>query len=102
MVAAINNVARQRWEIIIGGHLSHLSYRDADGVFDFHDLHVTPAVAGRGIGGRLVRAALEDARVRRYQVVPSCPIVAGFIQRHPHYLTLVPVAYQRTVMAPDE
>ena len=38
---------------------------------------------GQGIGSRLVRAVLEDLRERQIPVVPKCPFVIGWLQRHP-------------------
>ena len=38
---------------------------------------------GRGIGERLVRYALEDARRRHLRVVAECPYVRAFVERHP-------------------
>jgi predicted GNAT family acetyltransferase len=35
-----------------------------------------------GLGGRLARAALDDARARRLVVVPYCPFIAAYIERH--------------------
>ena len=37
---------------------------------------------GLGLGSRLARAALEDARARGLEVMPFCPFIAGFIERH--------------------
>lgn len=44
---------------------------------------------GEGLGSALVRAALDDARGRPARVVPQCPFVAAFIERHPDYADLV-------------
>jgi predicted GNAT family acetyltransferase len=33
----------------------------------------------------LTQHALEHARARGYRVVPSCPFVAAYVQRHPEY-----------------
>ena len=38
---------------------------------------------GRGIGGRLVRAALQRARAERLTVVPWCPYVRRWLRHHP-------------------
>jgi predicted GNAT family acetyltransferase len=37
---------------------------------------------GLGLGSWLARAALADARARGLMVVPFCPFIAGFIERH--------------------
>lgn len=42
-----------------------------------------------GLGGRLVRAALDDVRGRGLTVVPVCSFVRGWIERHPEYRDLV-------------
>lgn len=42
-----------------------------------------------GLGSRLVRAALDDVRGRGLTVVPQCPFVRGWIERHPDYRDLV-------------
>jgi predicted GNAT family acetyltransferase len=35
-----------------------------------------------GLGTRLARGALEDARARGVVVEPYCPFIAHFIERH--------------------
>ena len=38
---------------------------------------------GQGIGSRLVRAVLEDLREREIAVIPKCPFVVAWLQKHP-------------------
>jgi predicted GNAT family acetyltransferase len=35
-----------------------------------------------GLGSRLARAALDEARAQGLGVMPFCPFIAGFIERH--------------------
>jgi predicted GNAT family acetyltransferase len=42
-----------------------------------------------GLGGTLVRAALDDVRSKGGTVVPMCSFVRGWIERHPEYRDLV-------------
>jgi uncharacterized protein len=35
-----------------------------------------------GLGGRLACAALDDACARGLMVMPYCPFIAGYIERH--------------------
>ncbi len=38
---------------------------------------------GQGVGSRLVEAVIDDARQRGLRVVPECPFVVGWLQKHP-------------------
>ena len=82
-----------RYELRLGGHLIGLAaYRRRDGRIAFTHTEVDPACEGRGFGSRLAEAALEDARRQDLDVVPLCPFIAHFIERHPEYEALVPSA----------
>ena len=45
---------------------------------------------GRGFGSTLIRGALDAERTAGRAVLPYCPFVRGFIEKHPEYLDLVP------------
>jgi predicted GNAT family acetyltransferase len=40
---------------------------------------------GRGIGSALARGVLDTARALGLKVVPICPFVKAFMDRHPEY-----------------
>ncbi|MGH2583765.1 MAG: GNAT family N-acetyltransferase [Dehalococcoidia bacterium] len=91
------NEAAQRYEARVDGELSIIQYsRDGDRIVFVHT-EVPPALEGRGIASTLARAALEDARARDLKVVPLCPFVRAYIQRHPEYLPLVDPAHRARV-----
>jgi predicted GNAT family acetyltransferase len=48
-----------------------------------------------GLGSRLVRGALDDVRRAGGTVVPLCPFVRGWIERHPEYRDLVDASGER-------
>lgn len=58
-------------------------------VTEFLHTEVDPDAGRPGVGGTLVRAALDDVRARGGSVVPSCPFVRGWIDRHGEYADLV-------------
>ena len=37
---------------------------------------------GKGLGSRLVRFALDDTRAQGKRIVPQCPFVRAYIQKH--------------------
>jgi predicted GNAT family acetyltransferase len=47
---------------------------------------VLQAFEGRGIGSKLVRHMLLEARGEGRTVIPICPYAAAFIRRHPEFL----------------
>ena len=66
-----------------------LTYTRTDGVAVYPHTKVLEAYEGRGIGGSLTRAALDDARERGLKVDPVCPFIAAWIEKHPEYRDLV-------------
>ena len=71
-----------------GALAGFLQYIRSDGLVVYPHTEVDPAFEGRGVGGDLARAALDDARARGLQVKASCPFVAGWMVRHPEYKDL--------------
>ncbi len=41
------------------------------------------------MGGRLVHAALEQARERGHKVVPHCSFARAYVARHPEFADVV-------------
>jgi predicted GNAT family acetyltransferase len=78
-----NNEAAHRYELGVDGHLAIAEYRLRPGRISFIHTEVPEALAGRGIGKRLVKAALDDARAQGLKVVPICPFVKHYIDTHP-------------------
>ena len=89
MQEIINNEAAGRFETQVDGHNAFLSYRRAGAVIVFLHTEVPESAQGQGIGGELARAALDYARATHLRVVPRCPFVANYIQRHPEYSDLL-------------
>jgi predicted GNAT family acetyltransferase len=48
-----------------------------------------PEFEGRGVGSSLTRMALDAAREHDEMVVPLCPFVEGYIDRHEEYADLL-------------
>ena len=80
----------RRYEARLGDEVAAFAeYRLTAGRIIFIHTVVAPEHEGRGIGGRLARAVLDDARARELRVTPRCPFIAAYIERHPEYRDLV-------------
>ena len=44
---------------------------------------------GQGIASGLIAGALVDVRNQGLKIIPECPYVAGYIERHPDLQDLV-------------
>ena len=75
---------RSRFEIELDGALvGFAQYRRRPGVIAFIHTEIDRGHDGEGLGGTLVRAALDAARAEGAEVLPFCPFVQGYIDRPP-------------------
>lgn len=82
---------RGRYEIRVDGQLAgHIEFHREDGLLAVDHTEIDDSFAGQGLGSKLVRGVLDDARERGLSVLPFCPFVRSWIERHPGYLDLVP------------
>ena len=84
-----------RYELRLGDRLIGLAaYRRRNGRIAFTHTEVDESCEGRGFGSRLAAAALESAARENLEVVPLCPFIASYIERHPEYEKLVASGYR--------
>jgi predicted GNAT family acetyltransferase/glutaredoxin len=86
----VNDAGANRYELLLDGRrIGLLAYHRRKNRIALTHTEVNAACEGRGFGSRLAAAALDDAREQGLAVVPLCPFIAGYIERHPEYRDLV-------------
>lgn len=85
----VDNPAAGRFEIRIGDEVAFVTYRREGNTIAYIHTEVPEALEGHGIAARLAAHALEYARANGLLVVPLCPYVAAYLERHPEYQDLV-------------
>ena len=89
-IVFVDSPDHHRYELRSGDEVIGLiAYRLADGVITLVHTEVDPAHEGQGHAATLARGALDDARSRGLRVVPSCPYVASYVEKHPEYADLI-------------
>lgn len=89
-IVFVDSPDHHRYELRTGDEVvGFLVYRLGDGAITLVHTEVGPAHSGQGHAATLTRGALDDARSRGLAVVPSCPYVASYIEKHPEYADLV-------------
>lgn len=85
-----HDAERNRYEVLLDERFVGFAvYRRRDDRYVFTHTEISDDVEGMGLGSLLVRSALDDVRSSGSKVVPLCPFVAGWIDRHPEYSDLV-------------
>ncbi len=84
------NDAESRYEIYVDGNrVGTADFEVLGDAVSIPHTEVDPSMNGRGLGSQLVRYALDDVRAQGRKVVPACPFVSTYIQRHAEYNDLL-------------
>ncbi len=84
-----NNTAAERFEVTLGDTIGLIDYQRQGTTYIFTHTGVPDEYGGQGVADRLAYVALETAKAEDAQVVPLCPFVKKYIQRHKEYESLV-------------
>ncbi len=91
--AVVDAPEASRYELRLGDEVAgYAEYRRRGEATSFTHTLVEPEHGGRGFGSVLIRGALDAERAAGRAVLPYCPFVRGYIEKHPDYLDLVPAA----------
>lgn len=93
--AVTRNEEGERFELVVDDQTAFLTFNQDEDRITLVRTEVPEALEGRGIGGRLVQAGLDYARANDLKVVPRCPYVQRYLERHPDE------AQDLRVMSPD-
>jgi predicted GNAT family acetyltransferase len=90
-IEVTDNSAEHRYEIRVDGKLAGFTaYRERPGRLEFTHTEIGDEFEGQGLGSKLIGTTLDDVRSRGDAVIPICPFMKAYIERHPEYVDLVP------------
>jgi predicted GNAT family acetyltransferase len=78
-----DNPDASRFELHVEGHLAELVYRRRGDRLILVHTEVPEELGGRGLGGVLVRAAVDRAAAEGLTVAPWCPFARSWLEKHP-------------------
>jgi uncharacterized protein len=92
-----DNPEQERYELRVGKELAGFAqYRLRPGLIALIHTEIDERFEGQGLASALISFALDDARRRSLDVLPFCPFVEDYIQRHRDYAELVPEPQRRS------
>lgn len=74
---------RSRFELVVDGHTAFLDFKQDGDLLELIHTDVPDELEGKGVGSRLVREVLAQAREEGLKVIPTCAFVRSYLQRHP-------------------
>ena len=89
-----DNAALHRFELHADGATAFLLYDRHNDLLRLIHTEVPDSLQGKGIGSKLVTAVLQFAQENQLRIVPLCPFVAQYLQRHPEYAAIVEPQYR--------
>jgi uncharacterized protein len=93
-----DNPEQSRYEVSLAGTMVGFArYVRRGGRAYFVHTEVDSAHEGAGLGSVLARGALEAQRERGELVVPLCPFVRGYVERHPELADVVDAEMLATI-----
>jgi uncharacterized protein len=104
LISVRDNPRASQFELRVNGVFAgYVTYRDARSGRAFEHTVIATEYQGMGLASQLIRSALDEARAAGRTVLPFCPFVRSFIQRHPAYVDLVgqPQRFGLTLHTPD-
>ena|SRR5450631_1740671 len=93
-IGVVDVTGEGRFELRVDGHSAELVYGVEGTYLVLVHTGVPGALEGQGVGGRLVRAAVDRAVRDGLTIVPLCPFARGWLQRHPDEAARVPVDWE--------
>jgi predicted GNAT family acetyltransferase len=84
-----HNESERRFEMPVTGGLAVLEYQRSAGQIDLLHTMVPAEDEGNGHGTTLVQAAFDYARRANLEVVPTCPFVKAYVEKHPDQRDIV-------------
>ena len=89
MPEIIDNTSAHRLELKDGDAVAFLTYRMKGDAMEYLHSETPPALQGKGYASALAKFGLERDKAAGRKVIPSCPFVKTYIERHPEYAPLV-------------
>ena len=84
-----NNIEQQQYFFDLPEGHPHIDYRREGARIYLIHTEVPQALEGQGIGSALVKQTLMDIDEQGLKLVPSCPFVAAYVERHTEWQRLV-------------
>ena len=80
-----HDTEKRRFETRVNGFTAFVEYNLFNQGINYTHTEVPTELEGKGIGSFLAKHVLDYAREQHLMVMPLCPFIKSYIDRHPEY-----------------
>lgn len=88
-IPLIKNETKKRFEIEVDGHFAFINYGGMGTQIALVHTETEPELAGTGAASAVVEKTLNWIEENDKTLLPFCPYVFGYIQKHPEWKRIV-------------
>lgn len=89
IIPLMKNSENRRFQIELNGHLAFTNYGEFGNQIALVHTETNPQLRGQGAASALVEKTLQYLEQNEIQLLPFCPFVFAYIQRHPEWKRIV-------------
>jgi len=78
-----------RFETVLGDKSAYVDYHLSGNVITFFHAYTPLEFRGKGIAAQVAKYALDYARDNSLKVIPQCPYIRDYIDKHSEYQNLL-------------
>lgn len=85
----VDKVEQKRFIANIDGYQAYIEYSVKPDTIILEHIEVDKALAGKGIASELTESVLLGIESRGLKVIPECPFIKGYIEKHPEWESIL-------------
>lgn len=79
-----------RFELEVDGATAFIEFDKIEpNILDLLHTEVPQSLSGKGVGSKLVEGALQYCQDNELKIIPSCPFIKSYIDKHPLWNHLI-------------
>lgn len=85
----VDNKEKNRFEAEIEGYQAIIEYAVKPNILILEHIEVDERLSGRGVASEMTESVLLEIELRGLKVVPECPFIKGYIEKHPEWKSIL-------------
>ena len=83
------NEAGHRFEMNVDGYIAFIEYSQSPGKIALLHTEVPAELEGKGAATAIIEKGLEYIEKNNFKLIPLCPLVVAYLNRHPEWKRIV-------------